>query len=268
MQPHHAEDNESVPEVQLFWEQANELFVVLDAEGRFLSVNPAWTRVLGWTEDQLIARYAVDFVAAGDRCATEAAEPLPDGSGKVIRDVDNRYRHADGSVRWLRWNGYERGGRWFGTARDVTASRTMDLALRISERRARSILEAMNDGLIVIDSDGRVAEVNDVFARIAGRPVSELVSKSAPFPWWPPGEAAHRRKLLRQNLENPGGTWETTIQRPDGHLVPVLVSVSGLTDDRTGERSMLLAYRDISELTALRDRLADPHRMDRLPTWK
>lgn len=256
-------------DVHLFWEQAGELFCVLDAEGRFLSVNPAWTRVLGWRADQLLGRPANHLLAGGDTCATEAAERDLTTGERVIRDVENRYRHADGSIRWLRWNGFERDGRWFGTARDITASRTMDLALRVSERRARSLLEAMHDGLVVVDASGRVLEANEVFAQLVGRPAHALTGALPPYPWWPPEELAAMRGLLADFLAGARDAAETVVMHADGRRIPVHVHIARLASTGRGAEQMLLvAVRDISEVVALRDRLVEANRIARMTSWE
>ncbi len=265
--PPPSREGERLDEVGLFWEQAGELFCVLDADGRFLRVNPAWTRTLGWKADELLGRRAADLLAGGDACATESAELQPNGE-LVIHDVDNRYRHQDGSIRWLRWNGYQRDGLWFGTARDITASRTMDLALRISERRARSMLEAMNDGLVILDARGRIVEVNGVFSKLVGLGVRDIVGLTAPYPWWPDDQRDTMSGLLREFLSGETNTAETVVQHADGRRIPVIVNIARLSGDRHGEDSLLVAVRDISELVALRDRLVEANRMARLASWE
>lgn len=252
--------------VRLFWEHATELFCVLDADGRFLSVNPAWQRALGYREDQLVGRTAVSLVAEGDRCATASAETLPGTSERVIRDAENRYRHADGSVRWLRWNGYERDGRWYGTAQDVTATRTSDMALRLTERRARAVLEALDDGIVIVDEDGRIMEVNEQFARFTGREVGALLGLRPPYPWWPADESAAMARMLRQFLAGETRPAETVVMHRDGRRLPVLVSVTRLPYERT-RQALLVVVRDISELVIVREELLRAHREARLAVW-
>lgn len=258
---------DGLEDIRLFWSEATELFCVLDEEGRFRSVNPAWTRVLGWTPEELLGRRASDLLAPGETSVLTDAERRPDGTVEV-RDVERRHRHRDGSIRWLRWTGYEHGARWLGTARDVTPSRTLDLALRISERRARAMLEAMEDGFVIADQHGRILEVNERFAALTGREASRLVGSVPPYPWWP---AELRDELMTQlgaalQGELPG--LESVVERPDGHRTAVLVTLEQLRDDRSREPRLLGVIRDISELTMLRDRLIRAHRMARLAAWE
>lgn len=254
--------------VRLFWEHATELFCVLDGDGRFVEVNPAWQRVLGYRADELIGVVAASLLVGGDQCATASAETLPGTTQRVILDVENRYRHADGSVRWLRWNGYERDGWWYGTAQDITATRTADMALRLTERRARAVLEALDDGIVILDPRGRVLEANETFAQMVGRPISAIVGAMPPFPWWPPEELDRLQTFVANALSGRfEGTSEITIMRPDGRRLHVLISVATLPAERTG-RALLAVLRDITEQVALREELLRAHRDARISVWR
>jgi PAS domain S-box-containing protein len=93
-------------------------------DGCFKSLNPAWQRVLGHSEQDLLSRPFVQFVHPDDRAATERETAALVESG-ILAGFRNRYRAADGSYRWLEWN-----FRWspedsliYAVARDVTIQR-------------------------------------------------------------------------------------------------------------------------------------------------
>ena len=61
------------------WQVSEDLLGVGNFEGYFISVNPAWTRTLGWSEDEIKTLH-VDRFAASRRCAdrrTKAAGGSP-----------------------------------------------------------------------------------------------------------------------------------------------------------------------------------------------
>lgn len=90
------------------------------SNGRFLRVNPAWEKALGYSVDELTSRPFLEFVHEDDHERTLGAV-VELGSGKQVRSFRNRYRHKDGSLRWLDWNAQPaEGGRLFCVARDVT----------------------------------------------------------------------------------------------------------------------------------------------------
>lgn len=253
-------------DLQMFWERATELFAVVDADGRFLRVNPAWTRVLGWSEDELVGRPALEFVHPDDIETTRAPaiEVTPDG--RRLREMENRYRHKDGSVRWLRWSGYEQQGRWYGIARDVTATHTSHDALRASEQRSRAVLEALREGLLVVDWDMTVRDVNERFADMVGLRVHDIVGMRPPFPWWP-HDPAEQEHVLRQSWSLLPTSSELAFRHRTNGTFHVLVDTVELPQ-RGGRRAMLSVVRDISELVAARNRLVEAHEVAELSSWE
>ena len=103
MEPHAASKDRAGGEFAIFFEESLDLLCVAGFDGYFKRLNPAWTRRLGWTIDDLLAQPFVEFVHPADRDATIAeVSHLADGT-QTIR-FENRYRASDGSYHWLQWN--------------------------------------------------------------------------------------------------------------------------------------------------------------------
>lgn len=253
-------------DVRRFWERATELFCVVGADGRFERVNPAWTRVLGWREDELIGHSPYEFVHSADLDATRNVASVDAADGRRIQAIENRYRHRDGSVRWLHWSGYELEGRWYGIARDVTATHTSHDALRASEQRSRAIVAALREGILVVEADGRIRECNDRFAEMVGLRVDEIVGLRPPFPWWTEEQHEELAKAQTAGLGTDGVTVEFTFRHRAGRRFRVLCDGVPLPR-RDGAPATLAVIRDISELVAARDRLLDIHATARLTSW-
>lgn len=254
-------------DIEQFWELGRELFCVLATDATFLRVNPAWTRVLGWRENELLGRPAFEFVHPDDLAATRHVSIAEGGEGQQLEEFQNRYRHKDGSVRWLNWTGYKRGDRWYGMARDVTATRMSHDALQRSERRSRAVLEALREGLVVIDSDRRVVEINQRFGEMVGWTPREVVGARPPYPWWPPEERAHIGDALALSMQGRRRTLELTFMHRDGRRFPVIIDEADLPE-RSGRQAVLSVVRDVSELVGTRDRLAEAHRVADLNSWE
>ncbi|MBM3978763.1 MAG: PAS domain S-box protein [Planctomycetes bacterium] len=85
-----------------FFELSPDLFCIAGLDGYFRRVNGNFTRVLGYTPEQLVSRPFVEFVHPDDRESTEAeAEKLSRGL-PVVR-FRNRYRDTRGAYRWFEW---------------------------------------------------------------------------------------------------------------------------------------------------------------------
>lgn len=258
---------EAPDDIQLFWELAQELFCVVDETGVFLRVNAAWTRVLGWSEQELLGRSAFEFVHADDLEATRHVSVRRGGDGQRMEEFQNRYRHRDGSVRWMSWTGYKRGDRWFGVGRDVTATRTSHEALQRSERRSRAVIAALREGLVVFGTDGRIVEINDRFAEMVGLPAREILAARAPFPWWAPEDRDRISELFADTIRGARRSLEVVFMHRDGRRFPVVIDEVDLPA-RDGRPAALSVIRDISELTTARDQLAEAHRVAGLTSWE
>lgn len=107
---------------------------VANTDGYFKQVNPAFSRVLGWSEFELLARPFIEFVHPDDRAATLNAVERQVAFAEPVLHFENRYQHKDGSWRVLAWKGVPQpGGALYGTARDVTDAKCAEEALRRSE---------------------------------------------------------------------------------------------------------------------------------------
>jgi PAS domain S-box-containing protein len=119
------------------------LTCVVDFEGRFIRVSPAWSTLLGVPAETMVGRRLSDFVHPDDAAITsdelEVTRHGPGSSG-----FENRYRRPDGQVRWLLWSshGVPEEGRVFAVARDITVQKAGEMALRESERRYRCARDA------------------------------------------------------------------------------------------------------------------------------
>src|SRR5436190_1881764 len=71
-------------------------------DGRLMQVNPAWEKLLGYTQEELQNRSAWELTHPDDRAViAERAQALM--NGEAIGYFEMRGRHKDGSYRWIGW---------------------------------------------------------------------------------------------------------------------------------------------------------------------
>lgn len=118
-------------ERQRIFDVSLDMLCVTGFDGRFKEVNPAWTRTIGWSVEELKNRSWGEFVIEEDQVLTvEANARLIRGENLV--GFENRYRCKDGSVKWLSWSAspdLER-ERIFSVIRDISAEKKMQAELR------------------------------------------------------------------------------------------------------------------------------------------
>ncbi len=115
------------------WTLSPVLKLVADRDGRVQSANPSWSRALGWSEAETLGRAALDFVAAPERAAAQAAlRPLCDESR--VEDVELSCLTRAGDRRRVLWTVVPEDGLFYGFGRDITEQRQAEEALRQSQK--------------------------------------------------------------------------------------------------------------------------------------
>src|SRR5262249_58042867 len=86
-----------------FFTLALDMLGIADFEGHLLQLNPSWRTVLGYDDAELKAISGLDLVHPDDRTTMlERMEELRKGG--TAAQFEGRYRHKDGSYRWLMWS--------------------------------------------------------------------------------------------------------------------------------------------------------------------
>src|ERR1700736_4453755 len=118
------------------WRVSKDLLGASNFEGYFLSVNPAWTAVLGWSEDEIRAMPVSELRHPDDARHSEAGRARLAEGVPTVR-MENRFRHKDGSWRWISWTMAAQDGLIYLIGRHVTAEKEAAEALRRAEDQLR-----------------------------------------------------------------------------------------------------------------------------------
>jgi PAS domain S-box-containing protein len=120
------------------WNVSQDLLVIADVDGTYLSVNPAWTTTLGWSERELIGKSSQWLLHTDDQAKTREEIGRLAAGRKTVR-FESRFRHKDGSYRWLSWRGVPDGGRIYKMGRDITELKEAENELRETRRELAQV---------------------------------------------------------------------------------------------------------------------------------
>ncbi len=104
-----------------------DLMSIMDFDGYFRELNLSWTKVTGWSEEQLKARPWHELVHPDDRSAIrDAGRRLM--HGQTVTDFENRFKCKDGSWIWLNWSSSALAshGLVYSVAHDITQRKRME----------------------------------------------------------------------------------------------------------------------------------------------
>ncbi len=115
------------------FELSNDLFAAAGFDGYLKTVNPAWERLLGYSEAELLARPFIEIIHPEDHAA--AAEVVAGlASGNPVVHFEDRLFRRDGQTVWVAWTAVPEGERFYAVGRDITREREREEILRQSQK--------------------------------------------------------------------------------------------------------------------------------------
>lgn len=223
--------------------------VITDQEGTILWVNPAFTHLTGYTSqealgqnprllksnrhDQAFYQKMWETILAGEVWHGDLINRRKDGSLYTEEMTITPVRDEHGEI-----------SHFIAIKQDITRRKQVEQELQAQRDFALQVMNAMGQGLTVTDAEGRFEFVNPAYARLVGRAPEELIGhKPADFTLTedhPVLDHAHAQRQAGQN-----STYETRLQRPDGSIIPVLIT--GVPRWRAGQ--VVGAIAVITDLT-------------------
>jgi len=155
------------------WNVSQDLLVIAGMDGVFVSVNPAWTVALGWSESDLLGKSS-QWLQHPDDVEKANAELDRLSEGHKTSHFEIRLRAKDGSYHWIAWTAVPDSGRIYAMGRDVTwRKQTEDEMLDMEQRLRRAQrLEAMG-----AMAGGIAHDFNNILGAIVG--YGEMVLRTA-----------------------------------------------------------------------------------------
>jgi PAS domain S-box-containing protein len=210
------------------WNVSRDLLVVADTNGTLLSVNPAWTATLGWSERDLLGKTADWLCHPDDRAKTQLELAGLTGGRKTLVPLENRLQHKGGSYRWLSWTAVVDKGRVYAVARDVTDLKNAEEQLRASRHELTQVSRQTTMGAMTASI---AHEVNQPLAAI-------VANANAGLRWLAKGtpDLTEVRALLKRIVS-------------DGHRAgKVIASIRSMFGKDRGETSPLTVNDLIGEV--------------------
>ena len=117
------------------WMVSEDLLGVSTFDGHFISINPAWTRLLGGSEAEIKAMHVSALRHPEDEVHSTAARSRL-ASGVSTARVENRFRHKDGSWRWIHWTMTAEDGFIYVSGRNTTTEHEAAAALARAQQQS------------------------------------------------------------------------------------------------------------------------------------
>lgn len=150
-------------------------------DGRIVSCNPTYAKILGYEPDELIGVSFVELTHEEDR-GRNIELFMRQATGAIgAFDIEKRYVAKDGRVVWVRVSASllanERGEPQYsiGVMTDLTERQTVEDRLRQSEQQLRLITNSLPVTIAYCDAQQRYRFVNQWYCEWSGRRPEELI---------------------------------------------------------------------------------------------
>jgi len=259
---------ESEEKYRLLVENQSDLVVKFDTEWRFLFASPSYCEMFGKSEEELIGGKFMPTVHAEDR------EPTQKAMRELLEPPHTCYLEQRAKTK--------RGWRWFawadkaildadgrvkaivGVGRDITDRKKVEMALTVQKglaetesQKLRSMIEGMEQGIIVADFDDRIIEVNTWFLNAVGLKRERLIGRSL---WSIP--SMEPMEMIREVIESFRDRSRTSLAVVEHDMLGLSVSlrVQPIFHEDGAYMGVILNIIDVSDLVRVQKDLEAANR--------
>lgn len=246
-------------ELESIFNCSQDLICSIGLDRCFKKVNRAFTKLLGYSEEELLGKPYCDFVHPDDREKTRIAalKLLSHEEGKLDLFV-NRSLCKDGSFKWVEWDCT------FNTETELVFATGRDITDRIKAHNEAQILTAIvsssYDAIIGKDLNGNIISWNSSAERIFGYSKEEALGKHISI-IVPNGGEEQDTYSQDAILNGEIKAIRKERKKKNGQIVNTIVTISPIRNEQgeiIGDASI---YRDITDMVNYEKEL---RRLDRL----
>lgn len=240
---------------------------ISDQAGQLVQCNPAFCKLLGYTEEELIHQHFLTLVHPDDRAANQVEYDQMMAGQQPYFELENRYLHKDGHSIWVR--------KFNSVLRDVSGALTNVMALVVdisirkaaetalgkSESRLNGIISTAMDAIITTDANQRIILFNAAAEKMTGYNAGQAMGQ--PLSMLLPERSRQAHTRFVEHFGQTGITAQVMGQprelygrRADGTEFPIEAMISQV--EVAGQKYFTAIVRDISERKRIeqeRDRL-------------
>jgi PAS domain S-box-containing protein len=229
-----------------------------DPLGIITDVNEQMVALTGMPREALAGTRFATYFTDPERAEQGIRQMLQDGK---VTDYELTARASDGHETVVSYNAstfFDQDNRLQGviaSARDVTTQKALERQLREQQGYLRGLIEASSDGLVTLDGDGYITDVNERFCRMAGITSDELKGTEFRSYFTDPVRAlAGVDQAFRQESVT---EYALTMKSRGRRLFEVSFNASIYRDEQGKVKGILASARDVTEQVLLEDQLRE-----------
>ena len=164
--------NRTEEELNRFFNLSPDMLCIAGIDGYLKKINPAFTKILGYSEQVLLSTPLNHFLHPGDKFIIDPKRNMI-SKGHNSNHFVNRFIAKSGEIKWLEWTvtSVPEEGLLFAVTKDITEKRKMD------EERKR-ILESISDCFYSLDKNFNYIYINKAAEEMLQVQADELIGKN------------------------------------------------------------------------------------------
>jgi PAS domain S-box-containing protein len=233
-----------------------------DRDSRFIRVNKDLAENFGLADvAEALGKTDADFFTQEHAEQARADECEILRAGRPIVAKEEKEIWFDGRVTWASTTKLplrDPQGRiigTFGISRDITDRKQAEKALRESEERYRSVIAAIQDGIVLLDADGSIRACNSSAEHILGLSADQMLGRTSLVPSWEviredgsPFPDEVRPPIVTLRTGQPCANVIMGVQRSDGTVTWLSVNSQPLfRSDGTTLAGVVACFTDITD---------------------
>ncbi len=245
-------------------ETAQEGVLGVDAEAFVTYANPKMLTMLGYELGELLGRKLPEIIAPEDLELLRKKQKLRRQG--VADQYELRYLGKTGARIWTVTSVTPvmgPGGEYLGSigmSMDISDRVRAEQRIRKSEARYRSLVEAIQEGLLMLKADGAISYMNAPFARMLGRPASEMLGRPVENFVASESKAALAALLSPSGAE--AGAREILWEHSSGRHIYSLFSLSTSKDEDGAATGYFAIATDTTDRKALESQLLHSQKLE------
>jgi PAS domain S-box-containing protein len=159
----------------------------------------------------------------------------PSGERRTLMGSSSPLHDAEGSVRGS-----------VGAFMDITGRKNAEEKLLESEKKYRNIVETANEGIVLLDGEGKITYLNKKMADMFGYSSEEIIGRPA-WDFVAPEDVAISKSQIEKRRLGVSESYEIKLSRKDGSSLWVLINAKSIFDDDGKYIGSLSMHTDITK---------------------
>ncbi|MEI6851220.1 MAG: PAS domain S-box protein [Bacteroidota bacterium] len=161
-------------EIKHIFELVPDILCVVNSQGYFINVNRAFSKIMGFSANELLKKTIFDLTHPDDLAATRLAVNK-NLEGQPSINFTNRCICKNASFKTIEWNATPSyGGIIYATGRDITERRQAEEILHLNQKKLNTFIEATPRGVFLKDEKFRHIVANSTLCKLYGKTEAQV----------------------------------------------------------------------------------------------